>query len=59
MEPIRDPAVLARMRQTLDLYELAEAMMRQNLRRRYPQASEAEIEQHLLAWLRKEPRHGD
>jgi len=57
MEPVRDPAVFARMRATLDLYQLAEDMMRQNLRRQHPGASAAEIERWLLSWLRKESRH--
>lgn len=57
MEPVRDPAVFARMRATLDLYQLAEDVMRQNLRRRHPGASDAEIERLLLSWLRKESRH--
>ena len=33
----------SRMRLTLDLYEAAEAIMRQNLRRRHPEADDAEI----------------
>lgn len=53
-ETIRDPKILARMRMAMDLYQAAEAMMRQNLRRRSPQASEAQIERRFLSWLRKE-----
>jgi Rv0078B-related antitoxin len=45
------------MRAVFDLYELAEDMMRQNLRRQHPGASDAEIERRLLSWLRKETRH--
>jgi hypothetical protein len=55
MRTIRDPAVLARMRVTFDLNETAEAMMRQNLRRRYPQATEVEIERLLVDWLHRQP----
>lgn len=54
-EPIRDPAILARMKIAFDLYETAEIMMRQNLRRRYPEADEAEIERRFAAWLRRLP----
>jgi hypothetical protein len=54
VEPIRDPAVMARMRATLDLYQFAEDIMRQNLRRRHPGASEAEIERWLLSWRLKQ-----
>lgn len=53
--PIRDPEVIARMETTLDLYEAAEAMMRQNLWRRFPQESREQIELRLQAWLRDRP----
>ena len=52
--PVRDPQILARMRTAMDLYEAAEAMMRQNLRRRHPAESTEQIERRLLSWLRKE-----
>jgi lauroyl/myristoyl acyltransferase len=55
MEPIRDPEVLARMRTAFDLSQAAEDIMRQNLRRRFPHATEEQIERRLLSWLRKEP----
>ena len=60
-EPIRDPAVMARMKMAFDLYETAEAIMRQNLRRRFPDASETEIERQLVEWLHRRPgaEHGD
>jgi Rv0078B-related antitoxin len=54
MEPIRDPEVRRRARDTFDLFETAENIMRQNLRRRHPEASEDEIKRLLLSWLRKE-----
>jgi Rv0078B-related antitoxin len=61
MKPARDPAVMARARATFDLYETAEAMMRQNLRRRFPGEGDEQIELRLLAWLRDRPgaEHGD
>ncbi|HWM92692.1 MAG TPA: hypothetical protein VN493_18145 [Thermoanaerobaculia bacterium] len=60
-EPIRDPKVMSRMKMAFDLYETAEAIMRQNLRRRFPDAQEAEIERLLVSWLRRRPgaEHGD
>ena len=60
-EPVRDPKVLSRMKMAFDLYETAEAIMRQNLRRRFPYAQEAEIERQLVSWLRRRPgaEHGD
>jgi hypothetical protein len=55
MEPIHDPEVLARVQATLDLYEASEEIMRQNLHRRHPEESDAEIERRFLAWLWKLP----
>ena len=51
----RDPAVIARMEMLFDLYETSEAIMRQNLRRRHPDADDAEIERRLHAWLLERP----
>ncbi len=36
------------------LFEGAEAMMRQNLRRRHPDENAEQIEKRLRSWLRKE-----
>ncbi len=44
-----------RFRLTLELHELGVALMRQNLRRRYPRASEATIEERLGRWLVERP----
>lgn len=55
MEPIRDPKILARARAAFDLCETAEQMMRQNIRRWYPEASEEEIRQRFAAWVEKRP----
>lgn len=59
--PIRDPEVLARMEIAFDLYRTAEEMMRQNLRRRHPEAGEHEIEDGIREWLHRRPgaEHGD
>jgi hypothetical protein len=46
---------MARMKMAFDLYETAEIMMRQNLRRRHPQADEAEIERLFVSWLQRRP----
>lgn len=53
--PIRDPKVMENMRMTFELYELAERMMEQKLRRENPGASDAEIEEGIRAWLRRRP----
>jgi hypothetical protein len=58
MRPIRDPGVLARMETAFDLYDLAEEMMRQNLRRRFPAGTDEEIEARLTRWLQKRPYAG-
>ena len=41
-----------------DLYESAELIMRENLRRRFPEADDDEIERRLLDWLQKRPGAG-
>ena len=45
----------------LDLFKAAEAIQRQNLRRRFPDATEHEVEQRLQGWLskRRGAEHGD
>ena len=53
--PIRDPEVLERMRITFELYQAAEDLMRQNLRRRSPCASAEQIEQGIREWLAGRP----
>lgn len=48
-------AMRARYRLALDLFEAAEEIMRQNLRRRFPEAGPDEIEARLVAWLHERP----
>jgi hypothetical protein len=48
--------IQARARATFELHEFAEKVMRQNLRRRFPEESDDAIERRLVSWLRKEPR---
>jgi len=57
----RSSEVMERMRLTFDLFEAAEQMQRLNLRRRYPDADEGEIERRLVEWLHTRPgaEHGD
>ena len=54
-------AIRERFELTLELYELGEAIMRQNLRRQHPDAAEDEIEELLVEWLQHRPgaEHGD
>jgi hypothetical protein len=51
--PAPPDEVMARFRILLELYELSEAVMRQNLRRRHPHATDEEIETGVRAWLAK------
>jgi Rv0078B-related antitoxin len=50
-----------RFRTALDLFETGVGMMRQNLRRRFPEADEKEIASRLAQWLQTRPgaEHGD
>ncbi len=48
-------AAVQRLRLAFDLYAAGEAIMRQNLRRRHPEASESEIERLLVEWLQTRP----
>ena len=43
------------LRAAFDLYEFGESLMRQNLRREHPGASDAEIELRIREWLLKRP----
>jgi hypothetical protein len=51
--PVDSPA--ERLRLALDLFEAGEAMMRQNLKRRFPNAADSEIEERLKEWLSSRP----
>ncbi len=44
-----------RLRTALDLFEFGTDMMRQTLRRKSPNATEAEIQARLVAWLQERP----
>lgn len=50
-----------RLRLALDLYETGEELMRQQIRRRYPDADPETVERMLTEWLRTRPgaEHGD
>ena len=56
-----DQTAAARLRTAFDLFLAGERMMRQNLKRRHPEASDQEIERRLRAWMRERPgaEHGD
>jgi hypothetical protein len=49
-----DPVAEA-LRATLDLYQTGVDLMRQNLRRRHPDATEQEVERLLGRWLLERP----
>lgn len=56
-----DARAAEKLRIAFELFEAGLALMRQNLRRRHPEESEAEIDARLSAWLRERPgaEHGD
>lgn len=56
-----DHPAARRLRLAFELYAAGEAMMRQTLRRRHPEAGDAEIEARLIEWLHERPgaEHGD
>jgi hypothetical protein len=58
---VRDRAAEARLEEVFALYEAAEILTRESLRRRYPTAGESEIERRLDEWRRERPGavHGD
>lgn len=48
-------AVVEAFRTTLDLFQTGVDLMRQNLRRRHPEASDEDIERRLGEWLQERP----
>jgi hypothetical protein len=55
MADVSEDTPLTKLRTALDLSEAAEDIVRQNLRRRMPGATEAEIEERVTSWLRDRP----
>jgi hypothetical protein len=43
-----------RLREALSLFEDGVEMKRRNLKRRFPEASEVELEERLLSWLQSQ-----
>lgn len=58
-EPIRDPKLIARAQMAFELAEMAEEMMRQNIRRRNPELGEEEIDARFNEWMQDHPTHDD
>jgi len=61
---IRDPRTddpAAKLRLALDLFDSGVAIMRESLKRRFPEASDQTVAEALDAWLRQRPgaEHGD
>ncbi len=50
-EPIRDPETTRRFEETMELFETAVQIMRQNIRRRNPELTEDEVDERLQEWL--------
>jgi len=51
----RTDDAVERLRTALDLFAAGEALMRENLRRQHPSATDEEIEERLCAWLTHRP----
>ena len=56
-EPPNTPA--ARLRMALAMFSDGLSIMRENLRRSFPGASEQEIQRRLRAWLQERPLPGE
>lgn len=54
-ETVRDPEIMRRFAETMELFEAAVAIQRQNIRRRHPELSEDEVDERLQAWLLDRP----
>lgn len=50
MAPVAERTAASRLREAFELYDLGIALMRQNLRRRFPQDTDSEIDGRLLDW---------
>lgn len=55
MSTTEEQDVRTRMEVAFELYRFAESMMRMNLRRENPGATDEEIERQLLAWIHSRP----
>ena len=61
LSPAPELSPAEKLRITLELAEVGYEMMRENLRRRHPEASDDEIQRLLTDWLHERPgaEHGD
>ena len=50
---VSDPEMARRAAQTFELFRVGFRLMRENLRHRYPEENEGEIEERLAAWILK------
>lgn len=46
-----------RLRLAFDMHDFGVRLMRENLRRRYPQGTDTELDRRLTTWLRDKPFH--
>lgn len=58
---MHDETAARKLRTAFDLFVAGERLMRRNLRRRHPDASEQEVDRLVGEWLRHRPgaEHGD
>jgi hypothetical protein len=55
------PDAAEKLRTAIEMFGLGESILREKLRRTYPNAAPSEIEQKILEWLARRPgaEHGD
>ena len=58
VQRVTDQAAASRLRAAFELFELAEQIIRQNVLRENPQATEKEIARRIAKWRRQPPELG-
>lgn len=59
MPEVSDDLARARFQTVMELFDAGVDLQRQNLRRRFPEADDATIEEYLRGWLLRENEPGD
>lgn len=54
-ETTRDPELVRRFEETMELFDTALAIQRQNIHRRHPELSEDDVDRRLQEWLLERP----
>ena len=54
-ETVHRPEIVQRFQETMELFETALGIQRQNIRRRHPELPEEEVDERLQEWLLDRP----